>query len=115
MKIQVLVCLFIATVGCVSNADSQRFRGGYTLGHGVNTFCPAPGSQCYWLAPGTSGEVRDRLRTIYQQASPGLYQPVCMIVAGAIDTESERTGFAADADGLITITRVYGVCDSGNE
>lgn len=112
---QVLVYLLVSIAGCASNANGRHYRGVYTLGHEVNTFCPQSGSQCYWLAPGTSRQVRDQLRTIYQQASPGLYRPVCISVSGEIDTDSERTGFAADFDGLITIKQVHGLCDPANE
>ena len=107
--------LLVVCAGCDFFTASQRYRGDYTLGHEVNSYCPEAGSQCYWLAPDTGSQVRDRLRMLYEQNSPGLYKPVCMDVAAEIDTQSERTGFAADMDGLITITRVHGVCDSGNE
>ena len=115
MKLQLLACLSVLAVGCAPDAAGQRYRGGYTLGHEVNTFCPGSGAQCYWLAPGTGAAVRDQLGSLYEQNTPGLYQPVCMVVAAEIDRESERTGFAVDTDGLITIKRVYGLCDSGNE
>ena len=104
--------LLVSAVACYSGSVDQRYRGDYTLGHEVNTFCPRINSQCYWIAPDTGQPVRDRLSQIYHQRSPGLYKPVCMIVSGAIDRESPRSGFAADMDGLITITKVYGDCDA---
>ena len=34
-----------------------------------------------------------------------------MVIEGRIDRESKRDGFAADYDGLISVTRVFGRCD----
>ena len=102
-----LLLILVMTVGCTSSAVSQRYRGGYTLGHEVNTFCPEINSQCYWLSPDTDKRYRIQLRQIYQEKSPGLYKPVCVVITGEIDKDSERVGFAAETDGLITITRVY--------
>ena len=110
-----LLTLLLPALGCQTHADSRRYRGAYTLGHEVNTFCPDINSQCYWLSPDTGEAVRDQLRQIYQQQSPGLYQPVCVIIEGDIDRESERTGFALDMDGLITIRRVYGDCNTSTK
>ncbi len=107
-----LLLLLVNTVACISCSDNQRYRGNYILGHEVNTFCPEISSQCYWLSPDTGKQVRNQLKQIYQQKSPGLYKPVCVIIKGEIDKESKRTGFAIDTDGLITITQVYGDCDS---
>lgn len=112
-KSLLLLLILVITVGCTSSAVSQRYRGGYTLGHEVNTFCPEINSQCYWLSPDTDKRYRNQLRQIYQEKSPGLYKPVCVVITGEIDKDSERVGFAAETDGLITITRVYGGCDSG--
>ena len=111
-KAVLLLLLLIPALGCQAHADSRRYRGAYTLGHEVNTFCPEINSQCYWLSPDTAEPVRDQLRQIYQHKSPGLYKPVCVIIDGDIDRESERTGFAVDMDGLITIRRVYGDCNT---
>ena len=108
----VWLSMLMSAAACYSGSVEQRYRGDYTLGHEVNTFCPRISSQCYWLAPGTGQSVRARLSEIYHQRSPGLYKPVCMIVSGRIDRESPRSGFAADMDGLITVTGVYGDCDS---
>jgi heat shock protein HslJ len=107
-----LLLMLVNTVACVSYAASQRYRGDYTLGHEVNTFCPEINSQCYWLSSDTSKQVRDQLKQVYQEMSAGLYKPVCVIITGEIDKESNRTGFALDTDGLITITQVHGDCDS---
>ena len=111
-KLLLLLLLLVDTVACACSAVSQRYRGNYTLGHEVNTFCPDINSQCYWLSPDTDKRYRNQLKQIYQEKSTGLYKPVCVIVTGEIDRNSTRTGFAVDTDGLITITRVYGDCDS---
>ena len=111
-KILLLLLILLNTVACACSAVSQRYRGNYTLGHEVNTFCPDINSQCYWLSPDTDKRYRNQLKQIYQEKSTGLYKPVCVIVTGEIDKNSKRTGFAVDTDGLITITRVYGDCDS---
>jgi len=112
MRKLLLLLILVNTVGCASPAVSQRYRGDYTLGHEVNTFCPEINSQCYWLSPDTDKRYRNQLKQIYQEKSPGLYKPVCVIITGEIDKDSTRVGFAVDTDGLITITRVYGDCDS---
>lgn len=106
-----LLFILVYTVACSSFADSQRYRGDYTLGHEVNTFCPEINSQCYWLHSDTDKQVRDQLKQIYQHKTQGLYKPVCVIVSGEVDKDSKRTGFALDTDGLITITQVHGDCD----
>jgi heat shock protein HslJ len=107
-----LLLMAVYATGCHADGAGQRYRGSYTLGHEVNTFCPEINSQCYWLAPDTSQSVRDQLAELYRLQSPGLYKPMCVIISGAIDRDSTRSGFAADYDGLITITQVVGGCES---
>lgn len=107
-----LMLLLTLASACISSNASQRYRGQYTLGHEVNIFCPQINSQCYWLSPDTDNEVRAKLKAIYQEKSPGLYKPVCVTISGVIDRNTDRSGFAADTDGLITITRVFGDCDT---
>lgn len=107
-----LLLILVYVVANTSFADSRQYRGSYTLGHEVNTFCPQINTQCYWLSPDTNKQVRDKLKQIYQDLSPGLYKPVCVIITGEIDRSSGRMGFAVDTDGLITITNVHGDCDS---
>lgn len=115
MNKSLLLLMLAGSVGCGSEAADQRYRGDYTLGHEVNTFCPEISSQCYWLSPKTDKQTRNQLKQIYQERSPDLYKPVCVIIAGDIDKDSKRTGFAVDMDGLITITRVYGTCDTSQK
>jgi len=87
-------------------------RGDYTFGHEVNSFCPEINSQCYWLGPGTSQAVREQLKVLYEAQNPGLYKPVCIVIDGAIERDSPRSGFAADYDGLIDIGALLGDCSS---
>lgn len=107
-----LLLMAVYAAGCHADSAGQRYRGSYTLGHEVNTFCPEINSQCYWLGPDTSQSIREQLGGLYRQKSPGLYKPVCLTVSGVIDRDSSRSGFAADYDGLITITQVVGGCES---
>ena len=95
-----------------SYADEQalRYRGEYTYGHEVNTFCPKINSQCYWLNPTTSEEIRLQLRQLSENYTNKPYQSVSVVLQGDIDRETKSDGFAADYDGLITATKVFGVC-----
>ena len=104
--------LLLLAAGCNTDTESLRYRGDYTFGHEVNTFCPQINSQCYWLSADTSQAVREQLKSLYQKKTPGLYKPVCIVVEGIIDRSTPRSGFAADYDGLITITTLEGDCDS---
>lgn len=111
-KLTVLLALLAGAAHTNADTAGQRYRGAYTLGHEVNVFCPDINSQCYWIGPNTRQAVRDDLHRIYRQGSTGLYEPVCVLVSGVIDRQSQRFGFAADTDGLITVDRVYGDCES---
>lgn len=106
--------LLLLSAGCSAATESQRYRGDYTFGHEVNTFCPQINSQCYWLGPDTGQAVRAELKALYQAKTPGLYKPVCMVIEGKIDRDTARIGFAADYDGLITITTLVGDCDAND-
>lgn len=99
--------------GCAALAGGERYRGDYTFGHEVNSFCPEINSECYWLGPNSNQAAREQLKKIYRDKTPGLYKPVCVVVEGVIDRETARDGFAADYDGLIDIVTVIGDCDSG--
>jgi len=98
--------------GCTALAGGERYRGDYTFGHEVNSFCPEINSECYWLGP-NSRAAREQLKRIYRNKTPGLYKPVCVVVDGVIDRGAARDGFAADYDGVIDIVAVIGDCDSG--
>ena len=104
--------LLLLSAGCSAATESQRYRGDYTFGHEVNIFCPQINTQCYWLGPGTSQAMRAELKALYQAKTSGLYKPVCVVIEGFIDKDTPRSGFAADFDGLINITRLHGDCDT---
>lgn len=89
----------------------QRYRGDYTRGHEVNSFCPAKNSRCYWVAPATDPEILGELEQLANDRTTRPYESVCLVIDALIDTESARVGFAADYDGLIEVARVYGTCD----
>ena len=93
-------------------ADEQalRYRGEYTYGHEVNTFCPKINSQCYWLNPATREQIRQQLRQLSTTHSNRPYQSVCLVLQGTIDRETKSDGFAADYDGLIKVDKVFGLC-----
>lgn len=88
-----------------------RYRGKYTFGHEVRSFCPAINSQCYWVGAETGAAVHATLKELATLPGAAPYTPVCVVIEGRIDRDSKRTGFAADYDGLISITRVFGRCD----
>lgn len=90
--------------------DPVRYRGNYTLGHEVNIFCPDINSQCYWLSGETPTNVRAALRQLSDIGASEPYQPVCVVIEGLIDRDTPREGFAADYDGLITVTRLVNTC-----
>jgi hypothetical protein len=50
----------INSVGCIADTAAVRYRGEYTLGHEVHTFCPEINAECYWLSPKTDAQTRDR-------------------------------------------------------
>ena len=87
-----------------------RYRGDYTYGHEVRSFCPSINSQCFWVGADTGAAVRATLKEL-ATVSGAPYTPVCVVIEGRIDRESKRTGFAADYDGLIAISRVFHRCD----
>ena len=109
-------CLVLGILGngCISDnrpEPEMRFRGDYTHGHEVDTFCPTLTAQCYWLDPQTPATIRDQLSS-YSDTAPGSpYAASCLVVAAEVDDESPRTGFAADYDGLIRLEKVYGACE----
>jgi heat shock protein HslJ len=94
-----------------AQAEPIRYRGEYTYGHEVNIFCPAINSQCYWLSGDTRTEVRDSLQALAAQNTSKPYEANCVVIEAEIDRDSERDGFAADYDGLITVTELFGRCD----
>lgn len=105
-----MVLLVLLTVSEPSHAQPVRYRGQYTLAHEVNAFCPAVNSQCYWLNDDTPDGVREALRQLVRLDTSEPYESGCVVVEGEIDRGSPRGGFAADYDGFVMITTVYGPC-----
>jgi heat shock protein HslJ len=95
----------------VANGDAIRYRGVYTLGHEVNTFCPEINSQCYWLGNNSDDAARAEMQALSAANVSKPYQPLCVVLEGEIDRESARNGFATDYDGLFTATKVLGLCE----
>jgi heat shock protein HslJ len=108
-----LLLSMVSTVYGSGGAPSGllRYRGEYTYGHEVRSFCPAINSQCYWVGAATSRAVHAALRKLVTESADEPYQPVCVVIEGRVDRETMRDGFAADYDGLISITRVFGRCN----
>jgi len=107
-----LITVAIAVLASsVARTEPIRYRGEYTYGHEVNIFCPAINSQCYWLSSDTPTDVRDSLRSLAAQNTTKPYQPICAVIEAEIDRDTERDGFTADYDGLITVTKLFGRCD----
>ncbi|WP_428356048.1 META domain-containing protein [Methyloprofundus sp.] len=106
----IVYLLLTITLPVSANEQAQRYRGQYTYGHEVNTFCPANNSQCYWINPATSAQLSQQLPQLSVANTQRPFQPICVILQGRIDRETKADGFAADYDGLIEIEKVYGLC-----
>ena len=71
-------------------------------------------SQCYWLSPDTSQQQRKQLNLLVAKNTNQAYEPICIAVAGEVNRDpaaKQAIGFAADYDGLFTLSRLYGLCD----
>ena len=102
--------LLFTDLAAIAGEHQLRYRGEYTYGHEVNIFCPAINSQCYWLSSETPDEVRVTLQNLSVELKARPYDSVCVVIEGEIDRQSARQGFAADYDGLVTVTRLFGLC-----
>ena len=112
----VQICGLILISGSVIPAYAEgdqvlRYRGQYTYAHEVNTFCPKINSQCYWLDPQTPAQIRQQLKQLSEKLTSRPYEAICLVLQGQIDRETKSDGFAADYDGLIRVSRVFGLCD----
>jgi heat shock protein HslJ len=104
----------IVILPACANEQVTRYRGSYSLGHEVNIFCPEINSQCYWLSPDTTQQQRIQLKQLIEENTEKAYQAICVVVEGDINRDPEAKqsiGFAVDYDGLLTVSRVYGLCD----
>ena len=111
--------IFLLSLALPAWAGDQplRYRGQYSFGHEVNIFCPEINSQCYWLSPDTSQQLREKLKQLVAQNTDKTYEAICIVVEGQINRDpaaKQAIGFAADYDGLFTLSRLYGLCDQAN-
>jgi heat shock protein HslJ len=106
----ILVLTAYSAIGIAAETTEQRYRGDYTFGHEVNSFCPEINSQCYWVAGRTSDDLQRSLRHVYENRTSQPYQSVCLVIAGSIDRDSPRDGFAQDFDGVLSISNLFGTC-----
>jgi heat shock protein HslJ len=108
-----LLTLLISTV---TSAEAIRYRGQYTVGHEVNSFCPEINSQCYWLSPETKPEIRQQLQKMVVDNTSKPYEKICIVVEGEINrnlNDKSRIGFAGSYDGLFSVEKIFGLCDEG--
>ena len=112
---------FILVLGLVlpvyANDHAFRYRGQYSFGHEVNIFCPEINSQCYWLSPDTTQQRRQQLKQLVNENSNKAYETVCVVVEGRINRDpvaKQAIGFAADYDGLFTVSKLYGLCGNSS-
>ena len=107
-----VLCVVTAAVASSGAASGLlRYRGQYTYGHEVRSFCPAINSQCYWVGAATGKSVHAALKKLATESADEPYRPLCVVIEGRIDREAKREGFSADYDGLISVTRVFGRCN----
>ncbi len=110
-----ILLITLLTTATPTYADEQplRYRGQYTFGHEVNTFCPAINSQCYWISPETALQQRQLLKQLVVNNTSKAYQAICIVVKGKINRDPEAKnsiGFAARYDGLFTVNNIFGLC-----
>jgi heat shock protein HslJ len=110
-----ILLITLLTTAAPTYADEQplRYRGQYTFGHEVNTFCPAINSQCYWISPETALQQRQLLKQLAVNNTSKAYQAICIVVKGKINRDPEAKnsiGFAARYDGLFTVNNIFGLC-----
>ena len=108
-----LITLLITTAPTFADEQPLRYRGHYTFGHEVNTFCPAINSQCYWISPETARQQRQQLKQLVANNTSKAYQAICIVVEGKINRDPEAKnsiGFSARHDGLFTVNSIFGLC-----
>ena len=113
MKCLIIIFLLLTTLAAHADEQAVRYRGQYTFGHEVNSFCPAINSQCYWLAPESNPQARQQLKQLVARNTSEAYQAICVVVAGKINRDPaarNSIGFAADYDGLFTVNKVFDLC-----
>ena len=109
----ILITLLTTAASTFADEQALRYRGQYTFGHEVNTFCPAINSQCYWLSPETAQQQRQLLKQLAANNTNKAYESICLVVEGKINRDPEAKnsiGFAAEYDGLFTVNTIFGLC-----
>ena len=109
----ILITLLTTAPPAFADEQALRYRGQYTFGHEVNTFCPAINSQCYWLSPETAQQQRQLLKQLATNNTSKAYEAICIVVEGRINRDPEAKnsiGFAAEYDGLFTVNTIFGLC-----
>lgn len=112
-----ILLITLLTTAAHTFADEQllRYRGQYTFGHEVSTFCPAINSQCYWIGPETARQQREQLEQLVANNTDKAYEAICIVVEGKINRDPEaknNIGFAAEYDGLFTVNTLFGLCSN---
>lgn len=102
--------LLSASSPAIAEQTLMRYRGDYTYSHEVNSFCPEINSQCYWLSDDTSVDIRRTLRALSSKHTSMPFESTCVVIEATIDRKSQLDGLAADFDGLVTVSRLFGVC-----
>ena len=113
MKYLIITFLLLTTLAAHADEKAVRYRGQYTFGHEVNSFCPEINSQCYWLAPESNPQARQQLIQLTANNTSNAYQAICVVVEGKINRDPDAKssiGFAADYDGLFTVNKVFDLC-----
>ena len=109
----ILITLLTSATPTFADEQPLRYRGHYTFGHEVNTFCPAINSQCYWISPETALQQRQLLKQLAASNTSKAYQAICVVLEGKINRDPEAKnsiGFAASYDGLFTVSNIFGLC-----
>lgn len=112
-NIIILITLLTITTPAFADELPLRYRGQYTFGHEVNSFCPSINSQCYWISPETALPQRQLLKQLAANNTSKPYQAICVVVEGKINRDPEAKnsiGFAAKYDGLFTVNKIFGLC-----
>ncbi len=109
--------LLMAFFFSLAQADepSIRYRGQFTLGHDVSTFCPEGNTRCYWISPNTAPEQRQHLEQLSVDNTSTPFESVCIAVEGSIDRDPaarKSIGFAVDYDGLLRVNGIFGLCEN---
>ena len=108
--------LSVVSSAC-ANEQTIRYRGQYSFGHEVNSFCPDVNSQCYWLGPDTTQQQRKQLKQLVEENTGKAYETICIVVEGQINRDpvaKQAIGFAADYNGLFTVSKIFGLCDQSS-